>query len=66
MTEFYIFDVMHLYRNVIRLVKSDGNYQLHFSTENSKIYHGYQPQFVELPNEVRKILFNKRYCVLAC
>ena len=40
---------------IIRLVKSDVDYQLHFSTENSKIYHGYQPQFVELPNEVRKI-----------
>ena len=51
---------------IIRLVKSDVDYQLHFSTENSKIYHGYQPQFVELPNEVRNIYFNERRYALVC
>ncbi|EDV22217.1 uncharacterized protein TRIADDRAFT_50673 [Trichoplax adhaerens] len=48
-------------REVARLVKGDSNYQLHFSTENSKVYHGYQPQFIELPCEMIdavKYLFN--------
>ena len=39
---------------ITRLVRGKVNYHLYFSTENSKMYHGYQPQFIELNNEVRK------------
>ncbi|XP_076299257.1 bifunctional lysine-specific demethylase and histidyl-hydroxylase NO66 isoform X2 [Lasioglossum baleicum] len=35
----------------IRLVEEDGVYRLYYSSENSKEYHEYEPQFLELGEE---------------
>ncbi|XP_036139270.1 ribosomal oxygenase 1 [Monomorium pharaonis] len=35
----------------IRLVKEDGIYKIYYSTENSKEYHEYEPQFLEIDEE---------------
>lgn len=35
----------------IRLVEEDGAYRLYYSSENSKEYHEYEPQFLELGEE---------------
>jgi lysine-specific demethylase/histidyl-hydroxylase NO66 len=46
----------------IRLIEKDGIYRIYYSTENSKEYHEYEPQFLEIDAEfvpgIQKIIIS--------
>ncbi|KMQ85480.1 lysine-specific demethylase no66-like protein, partial [Lasius niger] len=46
----------------IRLIEEDGIYRIYYSTENSKEYHEYEPQFLEIDAEfvpgIQKIIIS--------
>lgn len=44
----YIYITLFYY---IRLIEEDGIYRIYYSTENSKEYHEYEPQFLEIDAE---------------
>lgn len=45
-----------------RLIEEDGIYRIYYSTENSKEYHEYEPQFLEIDAEfvpgIQKIIIS--------
>lgn len=45
-----------------RLIEKDGIYRIYYSTENSKEYHEYEPQFLEIDAEfvpgIQKIIIS--------
>ena len=41
-----------LRRNILRLVQEEGTIRVYYSTDNSKEYHEYEPNFLELEEDV--------------
>lgn len=42
---------MYILYIVFRLIKEDETFRIYYSTENSKEYHEYEPQFLEVSKE---------------